>query len=294
MVVHDDGRARFWKSIFLERRIFERKGEKLDVMKEISRVSPTRILISLRNKISFTCARHGSVWTSWSSPSSRNQGFQLWSRCVHSCSTLKDDSKNVSVADNRDTPSMKSSVIFVLGGPGTGKGTQSALLATNFKMMHISVGDLLRQEQATGSATGRLIESYLKVGQIVPVKVSLELLKLKFTQLHNSSDRFIVDGFPRNADNLRGWQEHGMDDVCRVKGCLWYDCSDSILLQRLLLRGQTSGRRDDNLESAKKRLESHREMASPVVEYYRKRVSDVCLHRFDTNDIASLKSAHST
>jgi UMP-CMP kinase len=98
----------------------------------------------------------------------------------------------------------KPSVIFVLGGPGSGKGTQSERLSSTFGYVHLSAGELLRQERESSSPEGALIEEYLREGRIVPVELSLGLLKK--AMVASGATRFLIDGFPRNQDNLEGWQ----------------------------------------------------------------------------------------
>ena len=101
-------------------------------------------------------------------------------------------------------------VLFVLGGPGAGKGTQCTKLSNEFKMTHISAGDLLREEMASGSPLGDLISSYIKEGTIVPVHVTIELLRAKIFENAASCNRFLIDGFPRNYDNLQGIGRYDM------------------------------------------------------------------------------------
>ena len=158
-------------------------------------------------------------------------------------------------------------VMFVLGGPGAGKGTQCAKLAEKYGMLHLSAGDLLRAERDSGSANGELINKILIEGGIVPVQITLDLLKEKI--MSTQCSRFLIDGFPRNFDNLNGWLESSMDTVCDVEGCIFFDCPESELEKRLLDRGKTSGRNDDNLDSARKRFRTYQESTMPIVEYYR-------------------------
>lgn len=175
---------------------------------------------------------------------------------------------NVSEKENRNCGVAnldKPKVLFVLGGPGAGKGTQCAKLSEEFQMTHLSAGELLRQERASGSADGNLIESYLKDGKIVPVKITLDLLR-KAMQTQ-SSHRFLVDGFPRNWDNVQGWEQY-MSEVCVLEKVIFIDCPEEELERRLMIRGQTSGRSDDNAASAKKRFMTFRQETMPIVSYY--------------------------
>ncbi|KAF9428475.1 hypothetical protein BGZ94_002266 [Podila epigama] len=97
-------------------------------------------------------------------------------------------------------------VIFVLGGPGAGKGTQCANLVRDFGFVHLSAGDLLRAEQERpGSQYGELIKTYIKEGKIVPMEVTIALLENEM--LASGQTRFLIDGFPRKMDQALKFEE---------------------------------------------------------------------------------------
>ena len=156
-------------------------------------------------------------------------------------------------------------VLFVLGGPAAGKGTQCIKLSNEYGMKHLSAGELLREEITTGSSNGQLIASYLKEGKIVPVQITLDLLRDRIQGVE--CNRFLVDGFPRNFDNVQGW-ENCMSEVCDVEGVMFIDCPEAELERRLLSRGESSGRSDDNIVTARKRFATFKEATMPVVAYY--------------------------
>jgi UMP-CMP kinase len=134
-------------------------------------------------------------------------------------------------------------VIFVLGGPGAGKGTQCSNLVEEFDFVHLSAGDLLREERANAASQyGELISSYIKDGKIVPVEITVKLLLNAMNKSGRSA--FLIDGFPRNADNLAGW-ERVVGKQAQVLGCLYFDCPEAVMEARLLERGKTSGRTDE-------------------------------------------------
>ena len=168
-------------------------------------------------------------------------------------------------------------VLFVLGGPGAGKGTQSENIVKEYKCIHLSVGELLRKERERGddSPHAELIEECLVAGKIVPVEISLNLVKNAMDDATTISSTttsttsygqpiFLVDGFPRNYDNLSGWTTN-MPHHATCIGSLVYDCSMDVLEQRILSRAATSGRSDDNLESARKRFKTFQQQTMPVV-----------------------------
>ena len=108
--------------------------------------------------------------------------------------------------------------------------------------------------------------SFIKEGKIVPVEVTVKLLLAAIDK--NPGKKFLVDGFPRSMDNKDGWYSV-VGDKAEVAFCLFYDCPEEELEKRLLKRGETSGRDDDNIESIKKRFRTFRETSMPVVEWFR-------------------------
>lgn len=163
-------------------------------------------------------------------------------------------------------------VLFVLGGPGAGKGTQSEFLKEQYPCVHLSVGELLREEQTREDSPHRaLIEECLVAGKIVPVEISLALLERSMKEAAEKKGRsliYLVDGFPRNYDNLEGWNRC-MTGVGSVWGVLHFTCPLSVLTDRILARAETSGRSDDNLQSAKKRFRTFEEETVPIVDTLR-------------------------
>lgn len=177
-------------------------------------------------------------------------------------------------APHKDTPTFspdKVTVLFVLGGPGAGKGTQCANLVRDYGFTHLSAGDLLRAEQERpDSEFGQLIKDYIKDGKIVPQEVTIQLLENAMQEtISKSKDgkgKFLIDGFPRKMDQALKFEE----TVCMSKFVLFYDCPEEEMQKRLLKRGETSGRSDDNEESIKKRFKTFVETSMPVVDYFEK------------------------
>lgn len=182
---------------------------------------------------------------------------------------------NVTMDSEPNAPTFdckKVTVIYVLGGPGAGKGTQCAKIAEAFDFCHLSAGDLLRAEQnRAGSQYGDLIRSHIRDGQIVPMEVTIGLLENAMSaelQSHatwsNGEGRFLIDGFPRKMDQAGAFD----DKVCPPSRVIHFTLTEEVMSQRLLERGRTSGREDDNTESIKKRFQTHKEQCMPVVNHY--------------------------
>jgi adenylate kinase len=182
-------------------------------------------------------------------------------KASHMCRSV-DSSGNTEDVYNAVRKLFQPEVVFVLGGPGSGKGTQCERIRDTFGYVHISAGDLLRCELARGSPDGVMIDSMIRAGQIVPVEVTLALLK---TAMRSSgSNKFLVDGFPRAIDQAVSYEAN----IGKCNMVLYIDVADHILENRLIARGQTSGRSDDNAESIKKRLKVYHSQSMPVIDHY--------------------------
>ncbi|KAK2810345.1 hypothetical protein FQN50_003076 [Emmonsiellopsis sp. PD_5] len=167
-------------------------------------------------------------------------------------------------------------VLFILGGPGSGKGTQSQNLVRDYGFHHLSAGDLLRSEQERpGSEYGALIRHNIREGIIVPMEITVRLLAKAMGGVISSlkeeaggdgepKARFLIDGFPRKMDQGIFFEE----TVCPSTATVFLECGEEVMKKRLLKRGETSGRDDDNEESIKKRFRTFVETSMPVVEHY--------------------------
>ncbi len=163
------------------------------------------------------------------------------------------------------TPLKDSKVVFVIGGPGSGKGTQCEKIVEEFGYTHLSTGDLLRAEVNSGSERGAKLNQMMKQGKLVPNKVVLELLK-EAMLANVDSKGFLVDGYPRQVDQGAEFDR----EIVPCEIVLYIEASDETMKKRLLKRGLSSGRVDDNEESIKQRLDTFHEVTQPVVDYYEK------------------------
>ncbi|ESO09419.1 hypothetical protein HELRODRAFT_156457 [Helobdella robusta] len=165
-------------------------------------------------------------------------------------------------------------VIFVLGLPGSGKGTQCQKIVQEFGCVHLSAGELLRIERSKpGSQFGEMIEKHIKEGTIVPVEVTCSLLEQsmkKEMEADKAKDTFLIDGFPRNKNNMDGWQKE-MSHKTDLQFVLIFECTEKECVERCLSRGEAgSGRTDDNIESLQKRqlIRTHISSTEPIIEFY--------------------------
>ncbi|KAJ2892131.1 bifunctional uridylate/adenylate kinase, partial [Coemansia aciculifera] len=186
-------------------------------------------------------------------------------------------------------PFDKKTVVFVLGGPGSGKGTNSERLVGDFGFVHLSAGDLLRAEQKREvSQYGALIAHYIREGLIVPHEITIGLLRNAMMD-RKECDRFLIDGFPRNVEQAKAFEE----TVCRAQKVLYFECPETVLLERLLNRGKTSGRSDDNIESIKKRFNTYVNDSKPVIEAYEKEGKVITISCQDSVDAVYEKTRKS-
>lgn len=169
--------------------------------------------------------------------------------------------------------SKKFQVVFILGGPGAGKGTQCETLSQKLGWSHLSAGDLLRAERNSGSELAEIINAKISAGQIVPSSITVTLLQNAMEKIYAESGstqtKFLIDGFPRSAENCSVWDEK-MDTSSNLEFVLFLDCPEDVMTGRLLERAKTSGRNDDNLETIRKRFKTFRDESMPIVEMYEK------------------------
>ncbi len=158
--------------------------------------------------------------------------------------------------------------LVIFGAPGSGKGTQSERLIDRYGLTHISTGDVLRKEIASGTELGKIADSYISRGHLIPDGLMIEILAAEIDRLTPSSKGFIFDGFPRTippAEELTRLLEARGEKLHAVLGL---EVPDEELTARLINRGKVSGRSDDNPETIKNRLGVYHSTTSPLREYY--------------------------
>jgi adenylate kinase len=162
---------------------------------------------------------------------------------------------------------MKNIVIF--GAPGSGKGTQSDKMIEKYGLNHISTGDVLRSEIKKGSELGKTAASYIDNGQLIPDDLMVSILA-KVYDAFGDHKGVIFDGFPRTIPQAEALKVMLAERGDKVAAMLELDVPEEELMKRLLLRGQQSGRADDNEETIKKRLVVYHSQTQPLIEWYKK------------------------
>jgi len=160
--------------------------------------------------------------------------------------------------------------LILFGPPGSGKGTQSDRLVEKYGLIHLSTGNLLREEIANKTPLGIEAKKFIDHGQLVPDEVVIGMVD-SFFDKHKNANGFLFDGFPRTVA-----QAQALDKLLTLKKTdiavvLALDVTEAELIGRLLNRGKTSGRSDDTDENViKKRFAVYTNETSPVADYYKK------------------------
>ncbi|XP_069098658.1 adenylate kinase isoenzyme 5-like [Pleurodeles waltl] len=168
-----------------------------------------------------------------------------------------------------DPNRVRPKIIFIIGGPGSGKGTQSAKLASHFGFTCISVGEILRKQMidhATSDRKWELIAKIIANGELAPPETTIEELKQQFIR-HHDAPGFIVDGFPREIGQAFTFEEQiGSPDMV-----VFLACSSQRLRQRLERRAEQDGRPDDNSHAVDRRLDTFKQNVLLIVKYYQEK-----------------------
>jgi Adenylate kinase and related kinases len=158
--------------------------------------------------------------------------------------------------------------IVIFGAPGSGKGTQSDLLKEKYSLFHISTGDVLRAEIKNQTELGKTAEGFISKGQLVPDGLIIDMLA-GVLDSNKDSKGVIFDGFPRTLPQAVALTEMLNNRGTDVSAVVALEVEEAELIDRLLKRGQISGRSDDNLETIKSRLDVYNNQTSPLIDHYK-------------------------
>lgn len=158
--------------------------------------------------------------------------------------------------------------IVIFGAPGSGKGTQSERIVEKYDLDHISTGDVLRAEIKDGTELGKIAKGYIDQGQLIPDELMISILADVFDKLKDSKG-VIFDGFPRTIRQAEELKKMLVDRGQEISLMLDLNVPEEELVQRLVKRGQSYGRADDNEETIRKRLDVYYSQTCPLVDWYK-------------------------
>jgi adenylate kinase len=158
--------------------------------------------------------------------------------------------------------------IVIFGAPGSGKGTQSEKLIEKYGLHHISTGEVLRDHIARKTEIGKIADTYISKGQLIPDSLMIDILDDILDHEPAAQRGLILDGFPRTVP-----QADALEDLFKRRGqelhhVIGLEVPEDELVQRMILRGKQTGRADDNIDTIKNRLKVYHESTTPLRDYY--------------------------
>ncbi len=170
--------------------------------------------------------------------------------------------------ERKNLNSMKTIVLF--GPPGAGKGTQAVLLKDKYKLVHISTGDVFRYNIKNQTELGKLAKSYIDNGDLVPDEVTIDMLKAEVNN-NPGANGFIFDGFPRTESQAQALDAFLEEKNEGINGMVALEVPEDLLIERILNRGKTSGRADDqDVEKIRNRFQEYESKTAVLKDYYQK------------------------
>ncbi|MFM1877670.1 MAG: hypothetical protein RLZZ241_536 [Bacteroidota bacterium] len=158
--------------------------------------------------------------------------------------------------------------LVLFGKPGAGKGTQAAFLKERYNLIHISTGDVFRFNMKTGTALGKLAQSYMDKGELVPDQVTIDMLQEEVAKNPNAAG-FIFDGFPRTTAQAQALDQFLDSGNMKIDATIALEADDEVLVSRLLERGKESGRADDQDETKIRfRFQEYNQKTAPLRAFY--------------------------
>jgi adenylate kinase len=160
--------------------------------------------------------------------------------------------------------------IVLFGPPGAGKGTQAEFLTDSYRLIHLSTGDLLRSEIGTQTALGSEAKKYMDKGELVPDSIVIGMIRHKM-EANREANGFIFDGFPRTVEQAIALDQMLNERATPVSGMLSLEVDEDELFNRLMKRGQISGRSDDQDPAIiRNRISVYNQKTTPLIDYYSK------------------------
>ncbi|MBD5183877.1 MAG: adenylate kinase [Bacteroidales bacterium] len=158
--------------------------------------------------------------------------------------------------------------VVLFGAPGSGKGTQSERLINEFGLHHISTGEVLRDHIRRGTELGKIADSYISKGQLIPDDLMIRILDDVLDKEAAGKEGVVFDGFPRTIPQAEALKELLLKRGTDLHAVVGLEVPEDELVERMLNRGKQTGRADDNIETIKNRLQVYHNQTHPLREYY--------------------------
>jgi adenylate kinase len=158
--------------------------------------------------------------------------------------------------------------LILIGAPGAGKGTQAKMLCEKYNLAHVSTGDMLRQAVKEGTELGKQAEVLMKEGKLLEDNLAIAMVKESLLK-DDCKNGFLLDGFPRTLSQAEGLTTMLEEIGKPLDVVVFVNCSDDVVVQRLLKRAEIEGRDDDNKEVIKSRLQIYKNETYPLIDYYK-------------------------
>ncbi|KAM6220005.1 adenylate kinase isoenzyme 5 isoform 5-T5 [Rhynchocyon petersi] len=187
---------------------------------------------------------------------------------IESDTDLSETAELIEEYDVFDPTRPRPKIILVIGGPGSGKGTQSLKIAERYGFQYISVGELLRKKIHNTSSNRKwsLIAKIITTGELAPQETTITEIKQKLMQIPDE-EGIVIDGFPRDVAQALSFE----DQICTPDLVVFLACANQRLKERLLKRAEQQGRPDDNLKATQRRLMNFKQNAAPLVKYFQEK-----------------------
>jgi adenylate kinase len=158
--------------------------------------------------------------------------------------------------------------IILIGPPGAGKGTQAKLISEKLGLIHISTGDLIREEQANDTKIGKLANNLANKGQFLPDNIVITMVKQKIID-NSTAPGFVFDGFPRTVDQAKSLDEFLNARKTPINKIVLLEIADDVIKKRITERASKENRPDDSQEVIQTRIDVYKKQTIPVINYYK-------------------------
>lgn len=158
--------------------------------------------------------------------------------------------------------------LVLFGAPGSGKGTQSEKIIDKYGLRHISTGEVLRKQIKEGTELGKIADSYISKGHLIPDDLMIDILRQELKEEKSGSKGVIFDGFPRTIPQAEALEVMLKEMGHELTGVVGLEVPEEELVARMLKRGLETGRADDNIDTILNRLKVYHNQTEPLKEHY--------------------------